>query len=361
MKYFNIISMLVILTSCQQQTPSDNGTPTDTNEDKTIVEKEEDKVIINVETAQAYLGDSIATFKSTAVLEADRAASITTKSSGIILDILVEEGDQVKNGQVLLVLESDEQRLSLNSAKANYEKSLNNFNRAKLLVEKGLTNKEQIDNLKFETEALKAQLEQAKMSLSFTQVKAPFSGMVVKRHVKIGNLVQNATVVFEVIDFDSLQAKIDVPEYQWDIMKTGLPVQFDFDALKGQTVGGEVLRISPVIDSSSGTFEVTVQVDNSQKLLRPGLFAKANIVFDERSGVILVNKDSIIREDDRSYVYVLEGESKINKVLVSLGYEMPDSYEITDGLSIGQTVVTTGKNNLTPDVEVNVVNYDASL
>ncbi len=360
MKYFIIISMLVILTSCQQQTSSDTASSADTSEDKSVKEQE-DKVVINVETAKTYLGDSIATFKSTAVLEADRAASITTKSSGIILDILVEEGDQVKSGEVLLVLESDEQRLSLNSAKANYEKSLNNFNRAKLLVEKGLTNKEQIDNLKFETQALKAQLEQAKMSLSFTQVKAPFSGTVVKRHVKIGNLVQNATEVFEVIDFDSLQAKIDVPEYQWNIMKAGLPVQFDFEALKGQTVSGEVIRISPIIDASSGTFEVTVQVDNSQKRLRPGLFAKANIVFDERSDVILVNKDSIIREDDRSYVYVLDGESEINKVLVSLGYEMPDSYEITTGLSAGQTVVTTGKNNLTPDVEVNVVNYDASL
>ncbi len=356
MRKLLIICILTILSGCQG---SNSGTDVESNKSK--AEKEEEKVIINVETSKVYLGDSIATFISTAVLEADRAATITTKSSGIILDILVEEGDQVNQGQVLLVLESDEQRLALKSATANYDKSLNNYTRAEKLVERGLTNREQIDNLKFETLALKATLEQAKMNLSFTQVKVPFTGTVVKRHVKIGNLVQNATAVFEVIDFDSLQAKIDVPEHQWSIMKPGLSVQFKFEALNNKIITGEVIRVSPIIDSASGTFQVTVDVDNSDKSLRPGLFAKADIVYDQRSDVVLVDKDSIIREDELSYVYVLQGESGINKVQVSLGYEMSESYEITSGLEMGQVVVTTGKNNLTPDVQVNVVNYDDTL
>lgn len=356
MRKLLIICILIILSGCQG---SNSGTDVESNKSKD--EKEEEKVIINVETSKAYLGDSIATFISTAVLEADRAATITTKSSGIILDILVEEGDQVNKGQVLLVLESDEQRLALKSATANYDKSLNNYTRAEKLVERGLTNREQIDNLKFETLALKATLEQAKMNLSFTQVKVPFTGTVVKRHVKIGNLVQNATAVFEVIDFDSLQAKIDVPEHQWSIMKPGLSVQFKFEALNNKIITGEVIRVSPIIDSASGTFQVTVGVDNSDKSLRPGLFAKANIVYDQRSGVVLVDKDSIIREDELSYVYILQSESEVNKVQVSLGYEMLESYEITSGLELDQVVVTTGKNNLAPDVQVNVVNYDDTL
>ena len=350
-----ILSLLIVLVACQK---GNSGT----DESSKLSDKDKkDKVIINVETSKSYLGDSIATFKSTAILEADRAATITTKSSGIILDILVEEGDLVEKNDVLLVLESDEQRLALKSATANYDKSLNNFKRAEKLIAKGLINAEQIDNLKYETRSLKAALDQAEMNLSFTQVKSPFAGTGVRRHVKIGNLVQNATAVFEVIDFDSLQAKIDVPEHQWSIMKPGLSVQFEFEALENQLVLGEVIRVSPVIDSASGTFEVTVQVDNSDKSLRPGLFAKANIVFDQRNDVVMVDKDSIIREDELSYVYVLKGENKIDKVQVSLGYEMPDSYEITAGLAVDQVVVTTGKNNLTPDVEVNVVNYDDTL
>jgi membrane fusion protein (multidrug efflux system) len=347
--------MGITLVACQK------GAPDSEKQSKSSEQDEQEKVIINVETAKTYLGESIATLKSTAILEADRAATITTKSSGIILDILVEEGDLVEKDQVLLVLESDEQKLTLQSATANYAKSLNNFERAQKLQAKGLVNEEQIDNLKFETRSLKATLDQAAMNLSFTQVKSPFAGTVVKRHVKIGNLVQNATAVFEVIDFDSLQAKIDVPEHQWRIMKPGLPVQFQFDALESQFVTGEVIRVSPVIDSASGTFEITVQVDNSEKLLRPGLFAKAQIVYDQKDDVVLVDKNSIIREDELAYVYLLEGENEVKKIKVSLGYEMSDAYEITNGLMNEQVVITTGKNNLTPDVLVNVVNYDESL
>jgi membrane fusion protein (multidrug efflux system) len=350
MRFLLTISYILLLLGCQ---PS--------SEDKTKTDKENEKIIINVESAQSYIGNSVATFKSTAVLEADRAATVTTKTNGIILNILVEEGDYVKQGDVMLVLESDEQELSLKSSQANYAKSLSNYERAKKLIAKGLTNKEQLDNLKFETQSLKSALDQAKMNLTFTQVKAPFDGVVVKRLVKIGNLIQNATPVFEVVDFDSLQAKIDVPEHQWNIMKPGLPVDFKFDALSNQKIIGEVIRVSPIIDSNSGTFQVTVSVDNSERLLRPGLFAKANIIIDKKQDVVLVDKNAIIREDERSYVYTIKDETQVEKVQVELGYEMPDAFEIISGLSAEQLVVTTGKNNLTPDTAINVVNYDASL
>ncbi len=356
MRKFLIISSLMFLAACQGNTSGQENSDKETNK-----KGGKEEIIINVESTETFSGNSIATYRSTAILEADRAAAVTTKTAGIILDILVEEGDLVKKDEVLLVLESDEQNLSLKSAKANYEKSLNNYQRAKQLIAKGLTNKEQIDNLKFETEVLKSTLDQAKMNLSFTQVKAPFDGVLVKRMVKIGNLIQNGTAVFEVIDFNSLQAKIDVPEYQWNIMKEGLDVQFKFDAIPNSTVMGEVIRVSPIIDSSSGTFEVTVSVNNKNMTLRPGLFAKANIVYDQKSDVVLVDKDAIIREDDMSFVYVIDGESEVTKTAVTLGYEMIDVFEVVSGLSIGQQVITTGKNNLTPDTKINVVDYKGSL
>lgn len=352
MRIYLTVMVLLCLVACKNNSEESNNS---------VNNKDEELVVINVETSKSYIGNSIATFRSTAVLEADREATVTTKTSGIILDILVEAGDTVKKDDLLLVLESDTQQLSLNSASANYDKSENNYERAKLLLNKGLTNKEQIDNLKFETLALKSSLEQAKMNLSFTQVKAPFDGVVVKRHVKVGNLIQNATAVFDIIDFNSLQAKINVPEHQLSIMRTGLDVQFEFDALNHSSKNGKVIRISPIIDSNSGTFEVTVSIDNSDMSLRPGLFAKANIIIDQKNDVVLTDKDSIIREDELAFVYVVNEGTKIIKTLVTLGYEMENTYEVISGLNAGQEVVTTGKNNLTPNATVNVVNYDEVL
>lgn len=341
----------LLLSSCGGQANADR-------DNKNNKDKEKEKIVINVETTDTLLGNAIATFKSTAVLEADRQATVTTKSSGIILEINVEEGDLVKEGDVMMVLESDTQQLSLNSAKANYDKSLNNLKRAELMLKKGLTNTEQVDNLRFETKSLKASYEQAAMNLSFTQVKAPFDGMVVKRHVKIGNLIQNATAVFDVVDFDSLQAKISVPEHHWLLMKKGLPVSFDFDAVKNMKVKGQVERIAPIVDSSSGTFQVTVAVENKGHILRPGLFAKAEVIYDQKSDVVLVDKDAIIREDDMAFVYELEGEEGVKRTTVTLGYEMLETVELTSGILANQTVVTTGKNNLTPDSAVKVINYN---
>ena len=77
--------------------------------------------------------------------------------------------------------------------------------------------------------------------------------------------------------------------------------------------------------------------------------------------LVLVDKNAIIREDELSYIYTLVDDNKVEKKEVKLGYEMPETFEIVAGLSANETVITTGKNNLTPDVEVNVINYNDSL
>lgn len=319
-------------------------------------EQSAEQLVLNVEASDVVQGTATAVFRSTAIIEADRQAAVTTKTSGIILQLQAEEGDFVKAGEELLVLESDEQRLSLKQAAASYEKSNNSLQRSEKLLTKGLINQQQVDDLRYETKSLQAAWEQAQMNLSFTRIKAPFAGVVSRRYVKIGNLIQAGTKVFDIVDFNSLQAKISVPEHHWGLIKQGLPVHFEFDALKNQLVKGVVERISPVVDSSTGTFEVTVTVDNKDGLLRPGLFAKAQIVYDQRDAAVLVDKEAIIRQDDEAYVYLLDGEHQVKKTAVKVGYEMERMIEVLDGLKVGERVVTTGKNTLSPSARVFVVN-----
>ncbi|WP_395374943.1 efflux RND transporter periplasmic adaptor subunit [Marinicella sp. W31] len=342
---------VLVLSGCR------NASSQDANSESQQEEKKEEKIKINVETTQVGMGEAIAVYRSTAILEADRQATITTKSSGIILQLLAEEGDVVKEGDVVLVLESDEQRLRVQSARANYEKSQNQLERAELLLKKGISNTEAVDNLRFETKALKASLDQAVMDLSFTKVKAPFGGIISKRLVKIGNLVSQNTPVFEIMDPMSLQAKIDVPEHHWVRIRKDLPVRFLFDAIPDQILEGTVERRSPAIDAATGTFKVTVVIDNEDQMLRPGLFAKADIIYDQKQDVLLLDKEAVITEDSQSYVYLAIEDDKVEKRIVQLGYEMTDAFEITDGLDQGLTVVTTGKNNLTPDALIEIVDY----
>lgn len=327
-----------------------------TNSADQSLEKDE-KVVTNIETTDVKSGTALAVFKTTASIEADRQAVITSRTSGVILNLLVEEGDYVNKGDILIELESDIQQLDVETARANYEKNNNQLSRAESLLAKGITNKESVDNLRYENKALKSRLDQALMQLSFTKIRAPFSGVISKRLVKIGNLITSNAPVYELVDFSSLQAKMEIPEHHWRKMKEGLGVHFLFDALKGEVVKSQIERINPSVDPATGTFTITVLLRDSEQTLRPGLFAKAEIIYDEKNHVMLVDKNAVIIEDGRSFVYIISDGLKANKRFIELGYEMPETYEVVSGLKLGDIIATTGKNNLTDGTLVKVVQY----
>jgi len=319
--------------------------------------KNKDDLTYNVETAQAHTGVAQAVFNSTAVLQADREAEISAKAGGVVEEIRAEAGDRVKKGQVLAVLESGQQRLRLQQARANYEKTRNNWERSKKLLAKGLANAESVSNLKYETLVLKSLLDQAQLDFDNTRVKSPIEGTLVKRFIKAGSLVQSGEKAFKVVDFDSLQAVVNVPEMQLQKIHAGLPAQLRIDALDNATVNAEVLRVSPAVDEKTGTFAVTLAIPSPQIALRPGLFARVAIIYDQHPDAVLVDKNAVIREDQTAYVWKVNGDG-VSKQVIRTGYEMPDSIEVLEGLQAGDIVVTTGKNNLSPEARINVIDYD---
>jgi membrane fusion protein (multidrug efflux system) len=378
MKKITLLVLILILSACgKQQADTDQkgvkGTKQIQGQDKTTNKgkkirkgkkgkdgKGDEEVIINVEAEKVVSGDALSVFKTTTLLEADLESDVTSKASGIVLQINVEVGDKVQAGDVLAVLESDVQKLRLQSATANYQKSLHNYDRAKTLLKKGLANQESVDNLKFETRSLKTNLDQAQLDVEFTQIKAPISGVITQRNIKKGNLIQVNTAVYHIVDFNSLQAIINVPENKWGLFKQGLTALFDFASFD-RTVMGKILRIDPIVDSSTGTFRVVLALDKTDSNLmglRPGLFGKTQIVLDKHTNVPMLSKNALIREDDRSYVFVINDDNSVSKTTVTLGYEMDDSIEVLSGLSVDQQVVTTGKNNVSEGSKVEVIDYN---
>ncbi len=320
-------------------------------------EPDDKELVYNVETAKARTGAAQAVFNSTAVLQADREAEVSPKATGVVEEIRAEAGDRVKKGQVLAVLESDQQRLRLQQARANYEKTRNNWERSKKLLAKGLANAESVSNLKYETRVLKSLLDQAQLDFDNTRIKSPIDGTLVKRFIKAGSLVQNGEKAFKVVDFDSLQAVVNVPEMQLQKIRTGLPARLRIDALDNAEVAAQVLRVSPAVDEKTGTFAVTLAIPSPQVGLRPGLFARVAIVYDQHPDAVLVDKNAFIREDQTTFVWKVDGDG-VSKQVIRTGYEMPDSIEVLEGLRPGDEVVTTGKNNLSPDARIHVIDYD---
>jgi multidrug efflux pump subunit AcrA (membrane-fusion protein) len=153
---------------------------------------------------------------------------------------------------------------------------------------------------------------------------------------------------------------INVPENKWNLFKPGLEALFSFNGFS-DVLKGNVIRVDPIVDSSTGTFKVVMNINSSQELtrnLRPGLFGKTDIVLDKHEETLLVTKNAITREDQTAYVFEVNEDNSITKRNLVIGYEMDDSIEILSGIEVGKLVVTTGKNNVTEESKVKVIEYN---
>lgn len=315
---------------------------------------EEETVRIPVQTRSVQLGGVTAAYEGTATLEAEREATVVARTSGVMLELMVEEGDRVERGQVLARLDSDRHRLEVQQAQAQLDRLKSDFERLKELHARELVSSDQFEQARSEFEFQKAAIEMARLELSYTEVKAPISGVVSKRLVKEGNWIQDQQAMFEIDDFQPLEAVLHVPEKELSLLQPGYPVTVRSDALPGRTFQGTVDRISPVVNPQTGTFDVTVELPNEDATLKPGLFVRARIVYDKRNGVPLIPRTALLTEDGSDSVFVIE-DGVAKKQVISVGYDDGQSVEVAEGLQEGQDVVTVGQNSLRDGTPVEVI------
>lgn len=323
--------------------------------DEVLADEAETVEQIPVEVGQAELGSVSAFYSATASLEADARAQVVPRISGQVTELLVEEGDSVEAGQVLARLDADRLRLQLAQAKANMRRLEQDFDRHREMHQRDMISTETFDRLKFEFEAQTAQYELAQLEVSYSDITAPIAGVISVRDVRVGNQVNTTDPVFEITALDPLQAVLNVPERELSRLHPGQTAALRADALPGQEFIGEVARISPVIDPDSGTFRVTVELSGEQQRLRPGMFGRFSIIYDQRDEVVLVPVEAVLSEDGRSSVFVIRDGQAERRAIVP-GYRNNGHFEITEGLEAGELVVTTGQASLRTGSAVLVLN-----
>lgn len=307
---------------------------------------------VPVEVALARRETITASFQGTATLEADARAQVVTKTAGVILKINVEEGDTVRKGEVLAVLDSDRQRLNLQQIRATLNKLENDFRRQSELYERKLIGQDLFDRARFDLEQQKAAYASAELELSYTQILAPISGVVSRRLVKVGNLIQLNQPLFEIDDFDPLLAVLAVPEREMQRIATGQPVQMLVDARPGEVYLGRVRRVSPVVDAGSGTFRVTAEFRDQR--LRPGMFGRLNVIYDTRDNALVIPREALLGEGSDAAVFVVENDTA-KRVAVQLGHVGGGKAEILAGLSDEARVITLGQAAVRDGVKVQVI------
>jgi len=309
---------------------------------------------VPVETTQVSAGSISATYQGTATLEAAGRADVVAKTTGVVLDTLVEEGDQVEQGQVLARLEKDRYRLEVERTGATLERLEQELKRARELHNRDLMSSDEFDRARFEYQQQKAQHELMQLELRYTDIRAPIDGIVSERLIRTGNLVTEHQPVYSIDKFDPLWAVLHVPERELDRLEPGQPVAMRLDAFPDAVFSGKVLRVSPVVDPETGTFKVTAELDDDPRL-RPGLFARVSIIHDTRDNATLVSRDAVLSEDGNSAVFVVDAEGKVTRRAIRVGYQQDDVVEVLEGLEPGASVVTAGKGNLRDGARVESV------
>jgi membrane fusion protein (multidrug efflux system) len=309
---------------------------------------------VPVEAVAAAPRAIAASYSGSATLEARAEAQVVAKTSGVALQVLVEEGDAVRAGQVLVRIDADRARLNLAQVDAQMRKLEANFRRASQLVDQQMVSVGDHDQLRYDLENARAAWRLAQLELSYTNVVAPISGVIASRSIKTGNFVQINTPIMRIVDNSRLEATLNVPERDLNKLRAGLPVRMQVDALPGRTFDGVVARIAPVVEAGSGTFRVVCAFDPDDSTLQPGMFARMGIDYDNRADALAIPRIALLEDEGEPAVFVVR-EGKVVRTGIETGYVEGAFVEVRKGLAAGDRVVTAGKVALRDGSAVQVI------
>ncbi len=320
--------------------------------------KEEQKAsdAVPVEVAKAARRAIAASYTGTASLEPRAESQVVAKTSGVALAVMVEEGERVSAGQPLVRLDPDRARLAVAQSEAQMRKLENSYQRAQKLVQQQLVSAADVDQLRFDLENARAQYRMATLELSYTTVVAPISGVVASRDIKPGNFVQINSPIIRIVDAGKLEATLNVPEREIAKLKPGQAVELLADALPGRRFAGVVGRVSPVVDTGTGTFRVVASFSGESEL-QAGMFSRLSINYDQRADALVVPRTALLEDGGEPAVYVVR-EGKAMRTQLKLGYDDAGWIEVREGLKPGEEVVVAGKAALREGSAVQVIGQE---
>lgn len=290
-------------------------------------------------TAQRLMG-GVAAVGS---LRADEQVVVRPEVSGRISQIHFTEGGTVRAGQPLFSLDASLARAALNEASANLENSRRAASRAGQLVGQQMIARADYDRARASLGVDQARVASARAALSKMTLSAPFSGQVGLRDVSVGEVVNAGQALVTLVRLDPIEVDFSVPESQLPKLQRGQGIRVEVDAYPGDTFGGEVVAIDPVVDPNSRSAKLRARIANPDGRLRPGQFAKLQLdVGGGNASAILVPEQALMQDGETRFVYtVVDGKAK--RTEVQTGTRTPGFVQVTQGLKAGDVVITAGQ------------------
>ena len=286
-----------------------------------------------------------------------RLVRLYSQEEGRILALEVFEGDQVEQGQTLVRLEDDLLRAELDAARATSAQKRLDRQRLEALAGRGGASDDELAQARTAVTVAEAQVRVLETRLGFTEISAPFAGIVTARLAEPGDFVAKHTHLLSVADPQSLMAEVLVSELVLPQLAEGDAVQIRIDALGGRTFPGTILRIHPTLSESGRQAKVEVAFAQIPEGARAGQFVRLR--FSSRGlARLMVPFRSIRQERAGPFLWIIDAEGKAARQAVETGLRITDQVEILAGLEPGTPVITRGFLGLAAGDEVRVVETD---
>ena len=287
-------------------------------------------------------------------LTAAEEAVVVARTRGVVQALFAEEGDVVQAGQRLAQLETERLELEVARSRTQLANLGAAFERAQRLHESRMISPTEYDDARFAFHTERTNLQLREYELREATIRATIDGVITRRLVKVGFSLNESEPAFEMKRLDTIEAELNVPERETGRIHAGQPAHVAVDALPDAGFDGEVLRVAPEIDPTSGTFRVTVTVDNADGRLRPGMFGRVGIRVDRREDALLTPLDAVVVFRDQSSLFVVR-EGLAERREVTTGYVSEGNIEILEGANAGELVVMSGQEGLRDGARVRIV------
>ena len=309
-----------------------------------------------------------------------KGVALSNDAAGLVSKIRFESGQLVKEGQVLVELDTSVERAQLASAVVRHDLALVNVNRSRALIKEQVTSQAQVDTdeAQAKSSATDAQTIQAQIARKI--VRAPFSGRLGIRAVNVGQYLNPGTTLTVLQAIGAVYVDFSLPQQQLGSITVGMPVKVSIEGSPDAALDGTIAAIDPTVDSATRMIKLRASVPNQDDKLSPGMFVNVAVVLPDQGQVVTIPLTAVVHASFGDSVFVIEDKkpdapgsrtSQSGQVIknarqqfVRLGQARGDFVAVLDGVTEGQELVTAGAfklRNNSPIVVDNAVKTDPQL
>tara|TARA_R110001592_G_scaffold99005_5_gene282237 strand:- start:10254 stop:11318 length:1065 start_codon:yes stop_codon:yes gene_type:complete len=330
------------------------------DEEKETPKQQSVEVITEIVKYSEMVGEN----RFSGAVKADDKLMLSTKIFGQVAAVLVQEGEKISKGQLLIKIKSNDLTAKQNTAnsgvqaaKTNMENTIKNYDRIKALLEKGSATQKELEDMTAAKEAAITQYKEAQHQLaevndylSYANMTSPINGFVSKKMVNVGDMANPGQPILALESMEELKIEADIPAFEIGQFEVNDSIKITVKDADLTEMNGVVERIIPS-SSFSGQYKVVVALNQQHKSLKPGMFARISLL-KNKENKLLIPKSSIVTKGQLTGIYAVNQQGEAMLRWIRLGKEYGDNVEVLSGLTTNEKIIVSSQSKITDGILV---------